>query len=79
MASLIRQQIRLMSRGSKSMNDSYLIVNEYIVRKKLYAIGFTASDLKELDAEKAAHFLSVDNAIELEKQDAEKRAMKKRR
>lgn len=79
MTKLIRQQIRTMSQGSNFMNDAYSVVNEYIIRQKLYAIGFTAGDLCNLDAEQANHFIVIANEIEIAKQEAEKRAMKKGR
>lgn len=62
--------------GSKTKNEMFDLVNEYLVRKRLAKLGFTASDLKKLDGEHAMNLLLVDHAIEKETSAQSKRKNK---
>lgn len=57
----------------------YHVVSEYFMRQRLAKIGFTAADLKELDSDKALHFLIISNELDKIKREAEEKAMKKGR
>jgi hypothetical protein len=54
----------------------FSVVNEYIMRKRLYELGFTAADLFDLDAETAEQFIIISNELDTIKREAEKRAQK---
>ena len=61
------------------MNEAFGLVNEFIIRTRLARIGYSAADLKELDADKAHYFILVDNEMEKAKAEAEKQAMKRKK
>lgn len=46
------------------------------MRQRLAKLGFTASDLKKLDAEKALEFLLISNELDKIKSEAQERAAK---
>ena len=57
----------------------YHVVSEYLMRERLAKIGFTSSDLKELDPDTASYFLIISNELDKMKREAEEKALKKGR
>lgn len=69
--------MRLLGAGSNHQNEAYGIVSEYLMRERLARLGFTHSDLKDLDSEKALNFLLISNELDKIKREAEEKAMRK--
>lgn len=48
------------------------------MRERLFKIGFTSEDLKNLDADKAKKFILISNELDKLKNEAQEKANKKR-
>jgi hypothetical protein len=69
--------VRLLAAGSNTRTDAYGVVSEYLMRERLAKLGYTAADLKELDSDKAQHFLTISAELDKIKRETEEREMKK--
>lgn len=69
--------MRILAAGGNLKNEAYSLVSEFFIRKTLYKLGFMASDLKHLDADKAMRLILISNELDKIKSEAEKKAIKK--